>query len=256
MATTRRLPAKLSNLRINAPPADSQLAVIQGESPACSSADDESPETSPSKPRPSRNMKKLSLTLPSSSSLSLQIPTEPQSAVSPTAASRRLRRPSVMSLPPQANPTPNSMLHRKEEDGADATPPYADGPVQIIPGIWLGSEDNARDWKGLLTRGIKSVLNVAKEVANPLDNDQPHLRTVASTPNFNSTSFSRNQIEDTTYVPPIPLSGRPAMHYLKMQWSHGQHDLVQSGFPDAMAFTDAALSRQEGVLVQYVFICC
>jgi tyrosine-protein phosphatase len=44
------------------------------------------------------------------------------------------------------------------------------------------------------------------------------------------------------------------MHYLKLQWSHGQQNLVQEGFPAAMAFTDAALQRGEGVLIQYVLL--
>lgn len=146
------------------------------------------------------------------------------------------------------------MLYRKEDEGGDSTAPYTDGPVQIIPGVWLGSEDNARDWKGLLERGIKSVLNVAKEVAHPLDANQHQgpLRTVASTPNFNKTSFSGQHVDDPTYVSSNPVTGRPPMHYLKLQWSHGQQDLVHSGFPEAMAFTDTALERGDGVLVQYV----
>ncbi|KAG5644721.1 hypothetical protein DXG03_007850 [Asterophora parasitica] len=200
-----------------------------------------------SKPKSLRNMKKLSLTLPSaqSSSNSLQLaPSEPGSAVSLAAPEfpppDRTRRPSIVSLPATAN----SLIHRKE-DGDDA--PYVDGPTQIIPGIWLGSEDNARDWQGLIERGIKSVLNVAKEVASPLDPghiSQPHLRAVSSTPNFKNT---RNP--HSTYHPPNIATGRPGMHYLKLQWSHGQQDLVDVGFHAAMAFTDAALQRGEGVLV-------
>jgi tyrosine-protein phosphatase len=42
------------------------------------------------------------------------------------------------------------------------------------------------------------------------------------------------------------------MHYLKLQWSHGQHDLVDHGFKDGMAFADAALARGEGCLIQCV----
>jgi len=121
--------------------------------------------------------------------------------------------------------------------------PYADGPIQIIPGIWLGSEDNARDWKGLVERGIKSILNVAKEVAFPLESgvvSQP----LTSAPNAQS---SRNP--DSTSYPPNLATGRPAMHYLKLQWSHGQQDLVDIGFHDGMSFTDAALERGECVLV-------
>ncbi|KAF8225012.1 phosphatases II [Tricholoma matsutake] len=178
----------------------------------------------------SRNMKKLSLTLPSSAFPEPHSPSRP-------------RRPSVISLP--APPTAASLLYRREEE-ASPTIPYPDGPVQVIPGIWLGSEDNARDWKSLVERGIRSILNVAKEVASPLDSavvSQP-LRAVASAPNFQK---SRNS--DSTYHPPNLATGRPPMHYLKLQWSHGQQDLVDVGFHAAMAFTDAALERGDGVLI-------
>ncbi|KAG6813085.1 hypothetical protein H0H92_014144 [Tricholoma furcatifolium] len=224
-------------LRIHTPAPDNNNFPLLDSS---TSDEDYSPLSPALKPRSSRNMKKLSLTLPSahSSNNSLQLPSEPHSAVSvaPPTRADRLRRPSVMSLPATAN----SLIHRKE-DGEDSIP-YADGPIQIIPGIWLGSEDNARDWKGLIERGIKSILNVAKEVSSPLD--QGHsLRPVSSTPNF------QKQKPDSTYQPPNLITGRPGMHYLKLQWSHGQQDLVNVGFQDAMSFTDTALARGEGVLV-------
>lgn len=142
------------------------------------------------------------------------------------------------------------MLHRKEEDGSP-TVPYQDGPIQILPGIWLGSEDNARDWKGLLERGIKSILNVAKEVMSPFDSAaaQP-LRPFASTPNLYQKTLGRQRGSDSTFYPAHLASGRPGMHYLKLEWSHGETNLVQAGFPTAMAFVDAALEREEGVLIQ------
>ncbi|KAG6878409.1 hypothetical protein C0993_007010, partial [Termitomyces sp. T159_Od127] len=178
-----------------------------------------------------RNTKKLSLTLPEPPhSLS-----EPQSAVS--VAPRATRRPSVVSLPATAT----ALAHRRELP--DNAVPYARGPVEIIPGVWLGSEDNARDWQGLVERGIKSILNVAKEVSCPLD-PAHSLRPVSSTPNFKAQPQP-----DPAYYPPNLLTGRPAMHYLKLQWSHGQQDLVHVGFHDAMSFTDAALARGEGVLI-------
>lgn len=163
--------------------------------------------------------------------LSLDLPAKP-------------RRPSIVSLPPSTA----SFLHRRDEDGSPSVP-YAAGPVEIIPGIWLGSEDNARDWKSLIERGIKSVLNVAKEVASPFDHS-PLLRAAASTPDLKAPSSLPSPV--STYKPPNLLTGRPGMHYLKLQWSHGQQDLVHSGFPAAMAFTDAALHRREGVLIQFV----
>jgi tyrosine-protein phosphatase len=188
----------------------------------------------PSK-KSSRNMKKLSITLPTND-LPPTLPLPPNPVARP-------RRPSIVSLPPITS----SLMHRKDEDLASPSIPYADGPVQIIPGIWLGSEENARDWNGLIERGIKSVLNVAKEVASPFDAATKSLRTVSSTPNF------RNSYDqDPTYYPPHIASGRPPMHYLKLQWSHGQQDLVDNGFLEAMHFTDAALERSEGILIQSV----
>ncbi|KAJ2928780.1 hypothetical protein H1R20_g8316, partial [Candolleomyces eurysporus] len=169
-----------------------------------------------------RNAKRLSISIPSA---------------------ERPRRPSVVSLPAASNPL-TSLLHRKDEDGGAEDVPYADGPVQIIPGIWIGSEENARDWKGLMERGIKAILNVAKEVSSPFDNAPRGLRTVSSTPNFR-----RSQQSDSTYYPPHLPSGRPGMHYLKLEWSHGQQDLVNNGFQAAMSFVDDALARSEGVLV-------
>ena len=140
------------------------------------------------------------------------------------------------------------MIHRQDEDGSPSIP-YSTGPIQVLPGIWLGSEDNARDWPSLRDRGISAVLNVAKEVVSPLDSALPQpLRPFVSAP----ISISHTRPSASTYYPPHPPSGRPAMHYLKLNWSHGQRDLVTDGFPTAMAFIDAAVQRNQGVLIQYV----
>ncbi|KAL0580291.1 hypothetical protein V5O48_001708 [Marasmius crinis-equi] len=243
-------------LRINLPSQSERIAIALGDSSATESATssatsetDSSPFPTLQKPRSLRNMKNLSLNTLSakSSTLSLKIPSVPPSSGSSanseqSTSQNRTRRPSVVSLPPSAGPT---RLFRKEEDAGSPTAPYADGPVQILPGIWLGSEDNARNIPMLLERGIKSILNVAKEVANPFEPvSSQQLRSTVSTPNLARASQS-----DSTYYPPHIPTGRPGMHYLKLQWSHGQHDLVADGFPSAMDFTDAALKRGEGVLI-------
>jgi tyrosine-protein phosphatase len=136
------------------------------------------------------------------------------------------------------------MLLRREEDGSP-TAPYPDGPIEILPKIWLGAEDNARDWRGLVTRGIGSVLNVAKEVVFPFDSLTP-----ADTPQMQPTNELPGGavVNQATYYPADGM-GRPGLHYLKLQWSHGQSDLVQRGFPEAMAFVDQSLARGEGVLI-------
>lgn len=245
-------------LRIDMPSQNPSITLALGDSPAsalssATSESDYSPFSQQTKPMSLRNMKKLSLTLPSaqSSSVSLAIPSEPQSAVSThqpeltLPLAERRRRPSVVSLPAANSSATSALLHRKEEQGSPAVP-YADGPVQIIPSIWLGSEDNARDWKGLVERGIRSILNVAKEVASPFDSAVSHpLRSTVSTPNLHVAQES-----ESTYYPPHIASGRPGMHYLKLQWSHGQQDLVGNGFQAGMAFADAAVERGEGVLIQ------
>ena len=122
----------------------------------------------------------------------------------------------IPSQPTPAVPRPSLPLPADEQHSPSA--PYLDGPVSILPGIWLGSEDNARDRTALVDRGITAVLNVAKEVTLPLD---------------------------TTGYP---------MHYLKLHWSHGQQNLADDGFSQAMAFTDAALHRGDGVLIQYALL--
>ncbi|KAF7319910.1 Dual specificity catalytic domain-containing protein [Mycena kentingensis (nom. inval.)] len=233
--------AKLSHIALD----PTTLSSTSGLSSAASESDIP-PFNRPTKPRSLQNMKKLSLNLPSaqSSATSLSLPPASATSIHPEPPRlERQRRPSVISLPPQTgNPIATT---RKVEDGSPSVP-YLDGPIQIIPGIWLGSEENAKDWAGLRERGIRSILNVAKEVVSPFDNLAGHARRgFSSTPNLNATTPDR----DGTFYPANLATGRPAMHYLKLQWSHGQQNLVKEGFPEVMAFADAALERGDGVLI-------
>jgi tyrosine-protein phosphatase len=177
-------------------------------------------------------MKKLSLTLSTqSSSIFLAVPPS-DFQLDHAAQEARSRRTPVVSAP--------SMLLRKEEDGSP-TAPYSDGPIQILPKIWLGAQDNARDWHGLVTRGIGSVLNVAKEVVSPFDSLTTQMQRTSELP-------GGAVVYPNTYYLADDL-GRSGLHYLKLLWLHGQSDLVQRGFPEAMAFVDQSLARGEGVLV-------
>ncbi|KAH8102598.1 hypothetical protein BXZ70DRAFT_793683 [Cristinia sonorae] len=253
----RKGPMSALRIDIDSPTHPPNIAIALTDSPSTiSSATSDSasfifpPPTSKAR---TRNMKKLSLTLPSaqSSAHSLTIPSDPPatqgvSAALPSVAPSR-RRPSVISLP---NTSTSALLHRKDEmlDGdASPTAPYMDGPIQIIPGIWLGSEDNARDWVALRERGIKAILNVAQEVTTVFDSlsNQPPLRPFMSTPDLGATVTD----PDSTFYPSHLPSGRPSMHYLKLAWSHGQSNLVTEGFPAAMAYVDQALERGDGVLI-------
>lgn len=201
------------------------------------------PEPKPGPGPRSRNVKRLSLSLSNSSQTSL--PSSPVVAVAAHVPPPQHRRASVASQP---GASISSILQRNDEGDA-ATTAYADGPIEILPGIWLGAEDNARDWKGLVTRGIKSILNVAKEIASPFDSQHHPIRNMPSTPNLASTPQ-----HPSTYQPAHLPSGRPPMHYLKLAWSHGQADLVRGGFAEAMKFVDEARARHEGVLIQLVIM--
>ena len=245
-------------LHIDAPVHNPGIALFPGDTSASASTlssttsdTDSFILPSPSKPSFRRNMKKLSITLPSaqSSTNSLRLPAqEPPADDAPAAVPSR--RPSVISLPN----TSTNLLRRKGEDGdGSPTVPYADGPIQILPGIWLGSEDNVRDWTGLRERGIKSILNVAKEVQTVFDQTTQPLRPFMSTPDLNATNSDALTGPESTYRAAHLPSGRPAMHYLKLHWSHGQSDLVTEGFPAAFAFVDSAAEHGDGVLIQCVY---
>lgn len=165
---------------------------------------------------------------------------QPPSSMGSRKNTKRL----TLALPSSPPPPLVSVFHRRDEDGPEPSVPYADGPVQVIPGLWIGSEDNARDWDALLARGIRSILNVAKEVSSSFD-------ALSSTISLQNPNPAVHDAQSTYYPPHLP-TGRPPMHYLKLQWSHGQKDLVNDGFQAGMAFADAAKARGDGVLVQSV----
>ena len=241
----KNTPANLG-IKIAPPPANLPTVVAEGETPSPSGPPSESESLSlrsPTKPRSVRNVKRLSLTLQTkSSSNSLTTAAQDQPPVPPSPAFEPRRRPSVVSLP-----ATTTLLRQREDESPSV--PYVDGPIEILPGIWLGSEDSARDWRGLVKRGIKSILNVAKEVACPIDvSTSRPLRSSVSTSDLSVGPQDNNPIYFPAHIP----SGRPGLHYLKLPWSHGQPDLVNVGLPAAFDFVDKSVSRGDGVLIQSV----
>lgn len=251
-----------ASLRIETPAEKPAIGLFQGDNSASSSAlssaasepDAPLPFSQPNKTKSMRNTKQLSLNLPSahsnSSTNSLTRVPETDSGnntdnTQPGAAIVR-RRLSTLSL---GTGSVASRLHRKDEDDSPSAP-YVDGPIEIMPGIWLGSEDNARDRKGLLDRGIRSILNVAKEVNTPDDSmtGSQSLRSFVSAPEL------KEKLKDLDPLRKQSYDQTSRMNYLKLPWSHGQADLVQEGFAAAMSFVDAAQDRGDGVLIQYVIM--
>ncbi|KDQ06925.1 hypothetical protein BOTBODRAFT_60332 [Botryobasidium botryosum FD-172 SS1] len=256
--------ARALGLRISV--ADNRPAAAVLESPSSSpstilSADTfpspspSSAELAPAAPTPAasrRNRKGLSLSVhpqPSSGSLrslasssaSTTHSRPPPSSLPASPASTHAAAPSIPLIAPVPHPPrrasvtslpPSRVVHRAVEDAAPGTP-YADGPVEILPGIWLGTEENARDWDALKDRGIGYVLNVAKEVLPPFfpSATQPVIFGIPM------------------HLPADEPSGQPELCYLHLPWSHGQSDLVQLGFPAAMDFVDRAREAGSGVLI-------
>ncbi|KAF8317343.1 phosphatases II, partial [Clavulina sp. PMI_390] len=157
------------------------------------------------------------------------------------------RRSSVMSLPPfstQAKParTKYTTGRRAIEDDAE-TDAYADGPVEILPGVWLGAEDNATDWSALAERSIGAVLNVAKEVILSFE-EEPN-----SPQHWSDDASIKDDISRGRHYAANDDTGRPDLLYLHLPWSHGQNDLVNVGFLQAMSFIDRCIASKIGVLI-------
>lgn len=75
----------------------------------------------------------------------------------PSAAGSRTR-------PPEAFRDPSEhILSGKGSTLQHARSVYSHGPVEVLPGLFLGDEHNARDHQMLSTLGITTILNVAKE---------------------------------------------------------------------------------------------
>ncbi|KAG7566960.1 hypothetical protein FFLO_01339 [Filobasidium floriforme] len=128
-------------------------------------------------------------------------------SLDPLSAAKQSRQPShARSL----FPLPRSNHVNPE---GHARPPYADGPVQVVKGVWIGNEESVErfdEWVGGAQRGM--IVNVAKELEDPFKGqDQEQMERADN----NSTVRSYAATE-----------GRPALTYLKLDWTHGETDLA------------------------------
>ncbi|CED84771.1 Dual specificity phosphatase [Phaffia rhodozyma] len=178
-----------------------------------------------------------------------------------TGSSRKT--PSVMGLLPSSERDPTDMLGGGIDSGKQ---PYQDGPIEIIPGLFIGCEENVRDWRSLTERWkVGRVVNVAKELKDVLDEvsdegaqktdehvggpanssdrqsilpERPLRRNTVSTPNLKdpisfrsvtsptSTTISQTADGLTITEKTYVLPNKKTLDYLHLPWSHGQADLV------------------------------
>jgi len=130
-----------------------------------------SPSTSVSKGR--KNMKNLQLVVPPVRS-SISAPSSPQSSqISGTHTHNRRpstpicvyqNKPSEHSTNPEADPM--ALISRTENE-IDEESPYKEGPICILPNLYLGTEINAANRPMLQRMNIEYILNVGKEVVVP-----------------------------------------------------------------------------------------
>ncbi|KAI8576769.1 hypothetical protein K450DRAFT_255544 [Umbelopsis ramanniana AG] len=97
-----------------------------------------------------------------------------------SAAKRRNRKGLSLAVPAtrphqHSIPAPSSaaLIHNDSSTPTDNGPdkPYKQGPIRILPYLYLGDENNANDMAGLKYLHIGYILNVAKEVNHPSEHD-------------------------------------------------------------------------------------
>jgi tyrosine-protein phosphatase len=124
---------------------------------------------------------------------------------------------SIASTPSTSPPLPDGT------DGFTASnEPYADGPRELIPGVWLGAEDSPY-YFDVWGRGSSSVatVNVAQEIENPFDEnaDMEAITTGWTTHKGKANVQLSNHAADN--------KGQPNIEYAHLRWSHGESGLSE-----------------------------
>ncbi|PWY99672.1 phosphatases II [Testicularia cyperi] len=104
----------------------------------------------------------------------------------PTASSIRSRPPEVYRDPSE------HILSGKGSTLQHARSVYSHGPVEILPGLFLGDEHNARDSQMLSDLGITTILNVAKETVLPFTLDRSSISGGNNGVNSRSSGSTNN----------------------------------------------------------------
>lgn len=112
----------------------------------------------------SEAVKHLSSTLRGTPRRRPSMPFRPNPAIAASPYPEPLSAASSRTRPPEAFRDPSEhILSGKGSTLQHARSVYSNGPVEILPGLFLGDEHNARDEHTLSALGITTILNVAKE---------------------------------------------------------------------------------------------
>lgn len=135
---------------------------------------------------------------------------------------------SIASTPSTSPPLPDEREHNMY---AAAQEPYADGPRELLPGIWLGAEDSVWHFD-VWARGASQValVNVAQEIENPFDNP------TADSWNWPTAAKGKAKVALTHHAAAAAsaavagetghATSQPAIEYAHLRWSHGEGGLA------------------------------
>lgn len=100
--------------------------------------------------------------------------------------------------------------------------PYADGPRELIPGVWLGAEDSPFHFDVWAPNSVTvATVNVAQEIENPFD-ENADMEAIAT----GWTSFKgKSDLALSTHV--ADGHGQPNIEYAHLRWSHGESGLSE-----------------------------
>ncbi|WVW78896.1 hypothetical protein I302_100859 [Kwoniella bestiolae CBS 10118] len=100
--------------------------------------------------------------------------------------------------------------------------PYEDGPIEILPGIFLGAEESVFQFDSYAPSSSKvRIINVAQEIDDPFDPSNSNV-----TPGW-SRSKGKQKMKFAMY--PASTDGsnqRPEIEYCHVRWSHGELGLA------------------------------
>ncbi|KAK4683876.1 tyrosine-protein phosphatase MSG5, partial [Tremellales sp. Uapishka_1] len=82
--------------------------------------------------------------------------------------------------------------------------PYADGPIELIPGVFLGAEHSVTPLSLWARGSFVRVMNVAQEIPNPFDDSKGEGRV----------NVNRHELDGTR------------IDYCHLKWSHGEAGLA------------------------------
>lgn len=129
------------------------------------------------------------------------------------------------------------------------TDPYSNGPIEIMPHLYLGSEQNTLNMDQLRELNIQSILNVAAEVSHPYQDMFQSIQSIIPSPTLSkSSTISSTSTIHTNYSSDSLLHHPSDIIYHKLNWEHNQENLVLE-LEKAIDIIDRSRSVNQNILV-------